>query len=100
VGYPRRRGGGGRRRLGEAVACAKEDSGEGEEVRGKWRTTRGRLSSRRWRDGGGRAAARGAALPAAGEQNRGHVWEEEEERGGGPGNLFEISRKFKDLSIN
>jgi hypothetical protein len=28
------------------------------------------------------------------------VREEEEERGGGPGDLFEISRKFKDLSVN
>jgi hypothetical protein len=28
------------------------------------------------------------------------VREEEEERGGGPGDLFEIFRKFKDLSVN
>jgi hypothetical protein len=35
-----------------------------------------------------------------GEQSRGHVHEEEEERGGGPGDLFEISRKFKGLSVN
>jgi hypothetical protein len=40
-------------------------------------------------------AAKGAALPAAGEQSRGYVREEEEERGGGPGDLSEISRKFK-----
>jgi hypothetical protein len=28
--------------LGEAVALTNEDSGEGKEVKGKWRTTRGR----------------------------------------------------------
>jgi hypothetical protein len=28
--------------LGEAMALANEDSEEGKEVRGKWRTTRGR----------------------------------------------------------
>jgi hypothetical protein len=28
--------------LGEAVALANEDSGEGKEVRGKWRTMHGR----------------------------------------------------------
>jgi hypothetical protein len=32
--------------------------------------TRGKGLSRRWRCGGGEAAARGAALPAAGEQSR------------------------------
>jgi hypothetical protein len=31
---------------------------------------------------------------------RAHVREEEEEREGGPGDLFEISRKFKNLSVN
>jgi hypothetical protein len=38
-------------------------------------------ATRRWRDGGGRAAARGAALPAAGEQSRGGTCARKKKRG-------------------
>jgi hypothetical protein len=76
-------------------------------------------ATRRWRP----ADARGSSgARAGGQQGRGtglggeenDAWmqrrqevdgdslhsEEEEERGGGPGDLFAISRKFKDLSVN
>jgi hypothetical protein len=69
VSSPRRRGGGGRRRLGVVVARAREATREEELNWGRKRATRGSDPSRRWRCGGGEAAARGAALPAA-EPNR------------------------------
>jgi hypothetical protein len=50
--------------------------------------TRGVHPSRRWHGDGGRAAAKGEALPTAGSRAEEHVLEEEEERGGGPGDLF------------
>jgi hypothetical protein len=56
------------------------------------RTTRGGRSSRRWRGGDGRAAARGEALPAAGSRAEEHVREEEEEREGVRGAYLEISK--------
>jgi hypothetical protein len=76
----------GRRAARDAVACAREGSREEEQGRGRGRTTRGVHPSRRWRGDGGRAAARGEGLPAAGGQSRQHVPEEEEERreSGGP----------------
>jgi hypothetical protein len=38
-------------------------------------------ATRRWRDGGGRAAARGAALLVAGEQSRGGTCARKKKRG-------------------
>jgi hypothetical protein len=52
------------------VARAREATREEELDRERKRATRGKDLSRRWRCGGGEAAARGAALPAAGEQSR------------------------------
>jgi hypothetical protein len=101
VGCPRRRGGGGRRAFGDAVVRARK-ANRGEEQDREWkRTTRGGRGSRRWTAIACTAAAGGEALPAA-EQNRAgaHVREEEEEMGGGPGDLFAISKQFKDLSVN
>jgi hypothetical protein len=91
---------GGRRAVRVAVACVEEGSKGANSAGVEERMTRGGYSSRRWRGDDGRAAARGEALPVVGEQSRGHVREEEEERGGAPGDLFEISRKFKGLSVN
>jgi hypothetical protein len=57
--------------LGEVVARARKANTGEERGQGREGTTRGCGSNRRWHDGGGRAAARSAALPAAGEQSRG-----------------------------
>jgi hypothetical protein len=57
-------------RLGIAWRSHGRAVGEEEQDRERKRATRGGDLSRRWRGGGGRAAARGAALPAAGEQSR------------------------------
>jgi hypothetical protein len=59
---------GGRRAARDAVARARDGSREGEQGRGRGRTTRGVHPSRRWRGGGGRAAARGEGLLVAGEE--------------------------------
>jgi hypothetical protein len=100
VSSPWRRGGGGRRRLGVVVARAREATREDELNWGRKRATRGSDPSRRWHCGGGEAAARGAVLPASGKQSRGP-----RARGGrrgerGPGDLFVISKEFRDLSVN
>jgi hypothetical protein len=55
--------------------------------------------------GGGAAAAaewRPEAKHCQRQESRAgeHVREEEEERGGGPGDLFKFFRKFKGLSVN
>jgi hypothetical protein len=83
------------------VARAREAArGEEQDREGK-RMTHGCRGGRRWTAIACTAAAGREALPVA-EQNRAgaHVREEEEERGGGLGDLFAISRKFKDLSVN
>jgi hypothetical protein len=70
VSAPRRRGGGGRRRLWVVVARARVAT-RGEELdREMKEATRGEDLNRRWLCGGGEAAARGVALPVAGEQRR------------------------------
>jgi hypothetical protein len=70
VSAPQRRGGGGWRRLWVVVARARGAT-RGEELdRERKEATRGEDLSRRWLCGGGEAAARGAALPVAGEQSR------------------------------
>jgi hypothetical protein len=51
---------------GSGMRGAREGSRGGEQGWGRGRTTRGGRSSRRWRGGGSRAAAKGVALPAAG----------------------------------
>jgi hypothetical protein len=97
---PRRRGGGGRRRLGVVVARAREGSRGEEPDRGRKRATHGSYPGRRWRCGGGEAAAKGAALPAAGEQSRGPRAQGGRRGERGPGDLFVISKEFRDLSVN
>jgi hypothetical protein len=57
--------------LGEVVARARKANRGEERGQGREGTTRGIGSNRRWRDSGSRAAARSAALPAAGKQSRG-----------------------------
>jgi hypothetical protein len=57
--------------------------------------TRGKDLSKRWRCGGGEAAARGAALPAAGEQSRVPRARGGRREGRGPGDLFVISKKCR-----
>jgi hypothetical protein len=70
------------------VARAREAT-RGEELdRGSKRATRGIDLSRRWRCGGGEAAARGAALPAAGEQSRDPTCARRKKRGKGSGGLI------------
>jgi hypothetical protein len=87
-------------RSGKSWRARKANRGEEQDREGK-RMTRGCRGGRRWTAIACTAAAGGEALPAA-EQNRAgaHVREQEEERGGGPGDLFAISRKFKDFSVN
>jgi hypothetical protein len=84
----------------ECVARAKEGSRGGEQGQGRERTTRGGRSSKRWSGSGGRAAARGEALPRQQEGRAEHVPEEEEEREGVQGGLFENFRNLRDLSVN
>jgi hypothetical protein len=86
--------------LGEVVARARKANRGEERGQGREGTTHGSGSNRRWRDGGGRAAARSAALPAAGEQSRVPRARGRRREGRGPGDLFVIFRKFKDLSVN
>jgi hypothetical protein len=81
------------------MARARKGSREEEQGRGRGRTTRGVHSSRRWRGGGGRAAARGEGLPAAGEQSRGTRARGRRREGGGPGDLFGIFKDCRDLSV-
>jgi hypothetical protein len=84
----------------EIVARAEEGSREGEQGRGRERTTRGGHPSRRWRGSGGRAAVRGEALHRwKGKQSRAsRARGRREERG--PGGLFENFRNLRDLSVN
>jgi hypothetical protein len=82
------------------VAHAREAT-RGEELdREKKEATRGEVLSRRWLCGGGEAAARGAALPAAGEQSRDPRARGGRREGRSPGDWFVISRKCRDLSVN
>jgi hypothetical protein len=82
------------------VARAREGS-RGEEMdRERKGATRGKGLSRRWRCGGGEAAARGVALPAAGEQSRDPRARGGRREGRGPGDWFVISKKCRDLSVN
>jgi hypothetical protein len=60
-----------RRTARDAVARAEEGSKEGNRAGIGERTTHGVHPSRRWSGGGGKAAARGEALPAAGETEQG-----------------------------
>jgi hypothetical protein len=82
------------------VARAREGSRGEERGQGREGTTRGSGSSKRWRCGGGRAAAEvkhcrrqasRAGVPRAQGGRR---------EGRGPGDLLVISKKFRDLSVN
>jgi hypothetical protein len=50
--------------------------------------------------GGAIGGGRGEALPAAGEQSRDPRARGGRREGRGPGDLFVISKKFRDLSVN
>jgi hypothetical protein len=89
---------GGRRAAWDAVARAREGSREGEQGRGRGRTTCGVHPSRRWRGGGGRAAARAKDCRQQ-ERNRAEHVLGEEERGGGPGDVFVKTKNFRDPTV-
>jgi hypothetical protein len=84
---------GGRRVARDTVARARVGSWEEEQGRGSGRMTRGVHSSRRWRGGGGRVAARGEGLPAAGEEAEQSTCSGKKKRGEGVrGTCLKFSR--------
>jgi hypothetical protein len=93
-------------KAGSVQAVARAWRAKGMPGRERSRGGRGRrrrvdmCSSWRWRCGGGEAAARGAALPAAGEQSRDPRARGGRREGRGPGDWFVISNKCRDLSVN
>jgi hypothetical protein len=60
-----------------------------------WSSSQQEVARRRRQSGGQRRRT----APAAGEGRAEHVLGEEEERGGRPGDLFGIFKKFRDLSV-
>jgi hypothetical protein len=82
------------------VAHAREAT-RGEELdRDRKEATRGKDLSRRWRCGGGEAAARGQRCRRQSRTEQDPRARGRRREGTGPGDWFVISKKCRDLSVN
>jgi hypothetical protein len=97
VGCPRRQGGGGRRKLGVVVARAREARKGGEQEWGRQGVMRGREIQQEVALGGPAPAVSGGGRA---EQEREAVVPKVEEAGRSQKDLFVISKKCGDLSVN